>query len=87
MAKQKYSSPWPARILNIQGDTVWVYFFGDKRTGPVSSSELYDYVKSIEALKSYLAVKKPRAFITGIREVENLLKIPRANSVLNTVNF
>lgn len=85
LAKQKYSSPWPARILNIQEDKVTVFFFGDKRTGTVSSFELYDFIKSIDALKSFLALKKPRGYITGIREVEALLKIPHTHSVFNTI--
>lgn len=87
LAKQKYSTPWPAIVLNIQKERVFVYFFGDKRSGYVSSSEIYDYAESIRALKSYLVLTKkiPSGFITGVREVEALLKIPQENSVLNVV--
>lgn len=87
LAKQKYSTPWPARILDIRKDRIFVYFFGDKRTGYVSSSELYDYVKSIRALKSYLSLAKkiPSGFLAGVREVEILMNIPQEDSVLNAV--
>lgn len=88
LAKQKYSCPWPSQVLEIRKNTVWVYFFGDKRTGSVSSSELYDFLQSTDALKSTLAEKKTKnriALITGVREVENLLHIPRAYSLVNTI--
>lgn len=85
LAKQKYSCPWPARILEVKKEKVLVYFFGDKRSGFVSASELYDFIKSLDALKSFLSSKKiPFGFIAGVREVELLLKINAINSVLNT---
>lgn len=85
LAKQKYSIPWPARILKVEKDKVLVYFFGDKRTGFVSSVEIYDYIKSFHALQSIiLSKKKPAGFVTGVREVELLLGISAADSVLNT---
>lgn len=71
LAKQKYSYPWPSRVLKVEKDKVQVFFFGDKRTGFVSSSELYDFTKSFNALKSLLSSKrKSLAFVTGVREVE-----------------
>lgn len=86
MAKQKYSFPWPAKVLNIEKNKTLVHFFGDKRTGYVSSSEIYDYGKSFHALKSIvLSGKKPHAFFVGIREVELLLGLDGANSILNTL--
>lgn len=86
LAKQKYSIPWPARILDIEKEKVTVFFFGDRRTGSVSSTELYDYVKSYQALKSHVtSKKKPRGFITGIREVELLLGIAEKDSVLKHI--
>lgn len=61
LAKQKYSLPWPAQILNVDKDKISVYFFGDRRTGFVSSSELYDFRKSSPALKSIISKKKNHA--------------------------
>lgn len=84
LAKQKYSLPWPARILAIAKDKVLVHFFGDQRTGFVKSSELYDFTKSFCALRSIvLSKKKPAGYITGLREVELLLGINGPNSILN----
>lgn len=37
LAKQKYSCPWPATILNIENNKVLVHFFGDNRTGKLPS--------------------------------------------------
>lgn len=85
LAKQKYSCPWPAKILSIEKGKVLVYFFGDKRSGFVQSSELYDFTKSFCALRSIiLSKKKPAGFITAIREVELLLGINGASSILNS---
>lgn len=85
LAKQKYSIPWPARILKVEKNKVLVYFFGDKRTGFVSSVEIYDFMKSFHALQSIiLSKKKPAGFLTGVREVELLLGVSAADSILNT---
>lgn len=86
LAKQKFSCPWPARILSIEKKRVSVFFFGDKRTGYVNPLEIYDFSKSMDALKQFLLVKKkPRGFISGIREVELLLGVNSDVSLLNTI--
>lgn len=74
LAKQKYSCPWPARVLEIQKQKVLVYFFGDKRSGFVDRSEIYDFVKSSKAIKSVISSKKvPSGYSTGVLEIELLL--------------
>lgn len=85
LAKQKYSCPWPARILTIHPKNVLVYFFGDKRTGLVQLSEIYDYTKSFAALRSVILSKRNQAYTTGVKEVELFLKINDANSIFNTI--
>lgn len=83
LAKQKYSIPWPAKILQIEKERVFVYFFGDKRSGYVSKGEIYDFILSANALKSIIASKKKqRTFCTGIAEVELLMSIPSDKSML-----
>lgn len=47
LAKQKYSVPWPARIVDIQKEKVSVHFFGDRRNGFVNSSDLFDFITQI----------------------------------------
>lgn len=85
LAKQKYSIPWPARVLKIEKDRVFVYFFGDKRSGFVFKSEIYNFVLSASAIRATIQSKKkpPRTFCTGIAEVETIFKIPCNESLLN----
>lgn len=85
LAKQKYSVPWPARILKVCKNKIKVYFFGDKREGTVSS-EIYDFKLSADAVKQvFLSKKSPRGYATGLREIEILFGIPIEQSVINTV--
>lgn len=84
LAKQKYSIPWPARVLKIEKNQVFVYFFGDKRSGFVSKSEIYDFILSKNAIKLTLSArKKQRGYLTGISEIELLLGVPQEKSLLN----
>lgn len=63
-----------------------MYFFGDRREGYVQITEIYDFKKSFEAIKSFLSAKgKPRAYVTGLHEVELYIGIDRAHSIFNTV--
>lgn len=82
LAKQKYSIPWPARILKIEQNRILVYFFGDKRSGYVCQSEIYDFILSINAIKSKILSKKlPRGYRTGICEIEIFMGIPSEKSL------
>lgn len=84
LAKQKYSQPWPALILKIENEKTLVHFFGDYRVGYVQSTEVYDFIKSIAAIKSSLTKKRnPRGYVSGLKEVEYLLKIDSSLSVFN----
>lgn len=86
LAKQKYSCPWPAQILEIEKDKILVHFFGDKRVGYVQSTEIYDFVKSSEAIQSLLSgQRKPRGYVNGVVEIELFLGVDRSLSVLNKV--
>lgn len=83
LAKQKYSTPWPAKVLKIEKNRVFVYFFGDKRSGFVSKFEIYDFFLSVSAIKSTIASKKVhRSYYTGIAEVELSMGIPSEKSLL-----
>lgn len=85
LAKQKYSIPWPARILKIKKDKICVYFFGDKREGLVNSNEIYDFKKSAVSIRELiLSGKKPRGYLTGLHEIELLLNIPDKESITRT---
>lgn len=82
LAKQKYSIPWPVRILKIEKNKVFVYFFGDKRNGFVDLNQIYHWEQSVDAIKAVLSSKKkPHGYSTGIREVELILGIPIEKSL------
>lgn len=84
LAKQKYSCPWPARVLEIEKNKVLVFFFDDKRNGFVSRFEIYDFLKSSRAIKSIITSKRvPRCYLTGVSEIELLLGINKEQSILN----
>lgn len=86
LAKQKFSIPWPARIINIEKDKILVHFFGDKRVGHVQLTEIYDFIKSSEAIQSIICGKrKPRGYITGLVEIELLLGIDSSQSIFNKI--
>lgn len=85
LARQKYSIPWPSRILKIKKDKICVYFFGDKREGLVNSNEIYDFKKSAVAIREVILLgKKPRGYVTGLREIEILLNVPDKESITKT---
>lgn len=84
LAKQKYSVPWPSRVLKVEKERVFVYFFGDKRCGYVSKGEIYDFILSKSAIKSVIASsRKKQSYLTGIVEVQSVLGIPSDDSLLN----
>lgn len=59
-----------------------VHFFGDKRNGFVDSEEIYDFKLSTSALKSILLTKnKSRSYLTGLKEAEMILRIPKKLSI------
>lgn len=41
LAKQKYSVPWPAKVVAIRSKSVDVYFYGDGRCGPVKRIDIF----------------------------------------------
>lgn len=85
LAKQKYSLPWPAKVLQIEKERVFVYFFGDKRSGFVAKSEIYDFVLSAKAVKSVLESKKKQvSYVAGVILIEKLLGIPCDESIFQT---
>lgn len=86
LAKQKYSVPWPSKVLKIEKERVFVLFFGDKRSGYVAKSEIYDFYLSAKAVKLLVESKKiPRTYCTGIAELEMLLGIPSGESLINQI--
>lgn len=86
LAKQKWSTPWPSWVERIDKNRVLVYFFGDKRFGYVNKTEIYDFILSVNAVKSVIAAKTIayyQSYVTGIAEVEFLLGIASADCFFN----
>lgn len=84
LAKQKYSVPWPAKVLQIEKERAFVYFFGDKRSGYVAKNEIYDFILSAKAVKSIIeSKKKSLTYNTGVVEIEKLLGISSDASIVN----
>lgn len=81
LAKQKYSTPWPSKVLNIE-KKVLVHFFGDNRNGFVHPADIYDFALSMEALKLNLS-SKPRSYLKGLKEAEMLLHVSAEISIFN----
>lgn len=84
LAKQKYSVPWPARILTIRSKQVDVYFYGDGRSGPVNREEIYSFNDSHDVILDCLRRKIP-TYSKGIREVEMGLGIPAKMSLTRAI--
>lgn len=84
LAKQKYSVPWPAKVLKIEKERVFVHFYGDNRSGYVHKSEIYDFLLSMKAVKTLLQSKKnPHTYRKGIREIEGVFGIPADKTLVH----
>lgn len=84
LSKQKYSIPWPSKILNIHKNFVEVHFFGDGRTGRVNINDVYEFENSIDEIKRCLGIPLYRkCYMKGVREAEYLLGIPESISITN----
>lgn len=79
LAKMKKYSPWPSMILNINGKTTEVYFFGEGTTGKVQTSEIVPYESCLALIKKYLKLK---GYSRAIRELELMQNIPQHLSIL-----
>lgn len=82
LARQKYSVPWPAKILTIKSKFVDVYFYGDGRKGPVKREEIYSLSDSHDVILDCLRRNIP-AYLKGIQELELINNVPPALSITN----
>lgn len=82
LAKQKYSVPWPAKILAMRSKCVDVYFYGDGRKGPVKRDEIYSFNHSHDVILDCLRRNIP-TYQKGIREMEMIHKVPEERSIIH----
>lgn len=84
LSKQKYSVPWPSKVLAIRSKTIDVHFYGDGRTGPVKCDDVYSIPHSYDIILDCLRRKIP-GYSKGIAELERVMKIPAEASFFNFV--
>lgn len=82
LAKQKFSVPWPSKIMSIKKDSVHVYFFGDGRCGPVKKCDLFSICDSKDIMINCIK-RKITNYRKGIIEMESLLGVPDNLSLTN----
>lgn len=82
LAKQKYSVPWPSKVIAIRSKCVDVFFYGDGRNGAVKRDEIYSVVDSHEVILDCLRRKIP-TYLEGIKEMEKEHQIPDELSLLH----
>lgn len=81
LGKQRYSVPWPSRIVSIHKSHVNVFFFGDGRIGPVKLNDIYEFSDSIDEIKRCLK-SQGYNYGKGIREAEMIIGIPEHLSLV-----
>lgn len=84
LARQKYSVPWPSKILSIRAKYVDVYFYGDGRRGPVERAEITLISESNDVILKCLRKKIPN-YLKGIIELERLTNVPDNLSITNLI--
>lgn len=81
LAKQKYSRPWPSRIVEIRKSSVLVDFLGDDTHGTVRRDEIYDFMLNAQSIKIYC--RRQDNYKKGVLLAERLLGIPDHHSILS----
>lgn len=84
LARQKYSVPWPSRVIAIRKECVDVHFFGDGRTGPVKRNELSNLSDSTDIILKCIRQKTPN-YLKGIIEMERFMNVPANKSITQFV--
>lgn len=82
LAKMKKYSPWPSKLLSIEGKRAYVYFFGSNNHGHVDKDEIADFHDN-ELMVLKLATMKITDYKKAVREAEIFGNIPWCLSVLN----
>lgn len=80
LAKQKFSVPWPSKIMSIKKDSVHVYFFGDGRCGSVKKCDLFSICDSKEIMINCMK-RNITDYRKGIIEMERISGVPDNSSI------
>lgn len=85
LAKQKYSVPWPSRIIAVKKESVDVYFFGDGRSGPVKKCDLFSVSDSTEIIVNCIK-RNILNYRKSVIEMEKVSGVPEHLSILNLLD-
>lgn len=69
--------PWPARICSFTKDkrSASCYFFGAHNNGPINVNKIVPFDEAYEVIR-FIAIRNPKEFKKGIRELEIEYGIP-----------
>lgn len=84
LAKMKSFSPWPSKLVSINGVKAFVYFFGTNNHGTVLFKEVVPFNETSSVIR-ILATMKIQHFKKAIREAEIFIGIPSELSILNEI--
>lgn len=84
ISKMRTHSPWPSKLVKINGKQALVYFFGTGEHGEVKLDEIILFEDGLYLLKLY-ALKKIPGYRRAVREAEVFLSIPSNKSILNNL--
>lgn len=82
LAKMKSYSPWPSKLVAMQGEKCFVYFFGTNQHGHVTATEIALFQNGHILIRKLCCMRIP-CFKKAVREAEVFLGIPSEQSILN----
>lgn len=87
MARMRGFLPWPALVQSIGSNnkTVTCYFFGTCNSGPVGSKNIIPFGEAREIIR-LVALRSPKRYIKGVKEIEIVHGVPPEMSCLNELN-
>lgn len=75
-------SPWPAMVLQPNGKTTEVYFFGEGTTGKVPTNEIIPFDQCLVLARKYFKIK---GYVRAVREIELTMNVPQFASITKNV--
>lgn len=81
LCKMRGYCPWPAFVTKINGNSVFVEFFGDHTTQKTTLANLYKFQGSGDLVLANLKRLKSPLFSKAVREAEVVLNIPENVSI------
>lgn len=86
LCKMRGFCPWPALVTEINGNSVFVEFFGDHTTQKTTLANTYKFNDSSELILHNLLRLKNPLFARAVQEAELALRIPESVSIFGKMN-